>query len=472
MDQSRRTLLVAALGTFMATLDSSIVNISLPVIARDLEAGVAATQWVQLAYSLGVTALLLVAGRAADLAGRRRVYVGGFLAFTAASALCGLARDIGSLIAARGLQAVGAAMIMANGPALVASAFEPGRRGRALSVIAVTVSLGLTLGNSAGGLLTSLAGWRWIFLVNLPVGLAGAWYGARVLAAETRRGSRPSLDWPGALASGTGVGLLLLGVSRGADWGWGSPAVAGCLALSAASLAAFVLREARTGDPLLPLDLFRNRTFRTANVASLLTFTATVALTFLMPFYLVTVLGRSPAEAGLIYLTAPLSLSLLAPLGGRLADRTGTRGPTVAGLALVVIGLLLLADLGPHATAFEVIWRLVLVGAGQGLFQTPNNTALLSSAPRPRLGIASGLQAVMRNLGLALGVAMAGALVAARGASLRDATFLPGFSFALHVSAAVAGAALLVCIRRDDRTVVAEAGEAPAAPAVQSGPRE
>lgn len=456
MDRARRTLAVAAIGTFMATLDSSIVNISLPVIAADLAAGLEATQWVQIAYSLGVTALLLVAGRMADLVGRRRVYVAGLVAFTAASVACGAAPDIASLIAGRGVQAVGAAMIMANGPALVAQAFEPGRRGRALAVVAVTVSVGLTLGSSAGGFLTSLFGWRSIFFVNLPIGLGGAWYGWRVLgeAADERPApgaSRHGFDWPGALASAIGVGLLLLAVSRGAEWGWGSAPTAVCLAAAGASLAAFVRHEARAANPLLPLDLFRNRTFRTANVASLLTFTATVALTFLVPFYLVTILSRSPAEAGLIYLAAPLSLSLLAPVGGRLADRAGTRGPQVAGLALVVAGLLLVAELPAAATTWDVVWRLVVVGAGQGLFQTPNNTALLSSAPMARLGVASGLQAVMRNLGLALGVAIAGALVAAAGASLHDATFLRGFRLALRVSAGLAAAALVLCAARGSR---------------------
>ncbi len=466
MDQARRTLAVAAVGTFMATLDSSIVNISLPVIASDLGAGLPATQWVQIAYSLGVTALLLVAGRMADILGRRRVYVAGLLAFTGASAACGAAPGIASLIAGRGAQAVGAAMIMANGPALVAQAFEPGRRGQALAVLAVTVSLGLTLGNSAGGFLTTLFGWRSIFLVNLPIGLAGAWFGWRVLGRGAdgrppRPGPRPGLDLPGALASAAGLGLLLLVVSRGADWGFGSASTVGGLAVAAASLVAFVRHEARATDALLPLDLFRNRTFRTANVASLLTFTATVALTFLMPFYLVTVLGRSPAEAGLIYLVAPLSLSLLAPVGGRLADRAGTRGPTVVGLALIVTALLFLAELDARATTADVLWRLVLVGAGQGLFQTPNNTALLSSAPPARLGTASGLQAVMRNLGLALGVAIAGALVAATGASLHDATFLRGFRLALRVSAGLAAVALVLCARRDDGPPAVQSGRSP-----------
>ncbi len=451
-----RALLVAAVGTFMATLDSSIVNISLPAIARDLAAGLAATQWVQLAYSLGVTSLLLVVGRLADLWGRRPVYVSGLLTFTAASLLCARAPGVGALIAARGLQAVGAAMIMAVGPAIVAGAFGPGRRGQALAVIAVTVSLGLMLGNSIGGLLTHLFGWRSIFLVNLPFGLSAAWLGWRTLAPREAaeaggrgpRGRPPALDWPGAAASASGIGALLLAVSHGEAWGWGSARTLALLAAGALLLAAFVVRQRRAADPLLDLDLFHDPTFRSANLASLLTFTATVSVNFLMPFYLVTLLGRSAAQAGLIFMTGPLALSLLAPVGGRLADRAGSRGPTVAGLALIVAGLLALGRLGEAAGSADVIWRLALIGAGQGLFQTPNNNALLSSVPPARLGVASGLQAVTRNLGFVAGVALAGALVAARGASLTDATFLSGYAFALRVAAALALAALAVCAVR------------------------
>ncbi len=451
-----RALLVAAIGTFMATLDSSIVNISLPAIARDLAAGLAATQWVQLAYSLGVTALLLVFGRIADLRGRRPVYVSGLLTFTAASLLCALARGVGALIAARGLQAIGAAMMMAVGPAIVVGAFDLGRRGQALAVIAVTVSVGLMLGNSIGGLLTHLFGWRSIFLVNLPLGLWAAWLGRRVLApleaagagGQGPHGRPPALDWPGAAASASGVGVLLLAASHGEAWGWGSARTLALLAAGTLLLAAFVVRERRTADPLLDLDLFRDPTFRSANLASLLTFTATVPVNFLMPFYLVTVLGRSAAQAGLIFMTGPFTLSLLAPVGGRLADRVGSRGPAVAGLGLVIAGLVALGRLGEGAGSADVVWRLALIGAGQGLFQTPNNNALLSSVPPTRLGVASGLQAVTRNLGFAAGIALAGALMAARGASLTDATFLSGYPLALQVAVGLALVALAVCAVR------------------------
>ncbi len=460
----RRALLVAAVGTFMATLDSSIVNISLPAIARELSATLVATQWVQLAYSLGVTSLLLVAGRLADLAGRRTVYTAGLLVFTAASLLCAAAAGVGALIAARGLQAVGAAMLMANGPAIVAGAFEPGQRGRALAAVAVAVSLGLTLGNSIGGLLTDVFGWRSIFLVNLPIGLGAAFAAWRVLgpldgarpAGDRGRspGGRPAgphaFDLPGAAASGLGLGALLLAVSRGEAWGWTSPRVLALLAAAGWLAAAFVRRERRVPDPLLDLGLFRNPTFRSANLAALLTFTATMSVNFLLPFYLVTILGRSPTEAGLIFLAGPLMLSLTAPVGGRLADRVGSRGPTVAGLTCIVAGLLALSRLGEGAGTGDVLWRLALVGIGQGLFQTPNNNALLSSVPRHRLGIASGLQAVMRNLGIASGIALAGALVAARGASLQDASLLRGYALALDVAAAVAAAALVLCALRTD----------------------
>lgn len=465
----RRALAVAALGTFMATLDSSIVNITLPTIARDLGAGIAATQWVQLAYALVVTSLLLAAGRLSDVLGRRAVYVAGLVGFAAASALCGAAPAVSALVAARAVQAVFAALLMANAPALVAGVYGPGERGRALAAIAVSVSLGLMLGNSLGGVLAHLFGWRSIFLVNLPVGLGAAWFGWRGLAAMPPAagpaGAR--IDWAGAATSFAGIGALLLALSYGGAWGFRSPAVVALFAAATILVAGFLVRQARIASPLLDLSLFRDPTFRSANAASLLTFTATVSVSFLVPFYLVTVLGQTPAEAGLVFLTAPLALTVLSPLGGRLADRVGSRGPTVAGLATIIAGLLALARLDAAASVSDVVWRLFLVGAGQGLFQTPNNTALLSSAPRERLGTASGLQGVMRNLGFALGVAVAGTVVAARGASLTDSTLLEAFGPALHVGAGFAAVALALCLARRDRAP----REPDLRPAVQSAGR-
>jgi MFS family permease len=220
--------------------------------------------------------------------------------------------------------------------------------------------------------------------------------------------------------------------------------------VAALAFVLFVVRQRRAEDPLVDLSLFRNPTFRSANAASFLTFTATVAVNFLVPFYLVGVLGRSQAEAGLIFLTVPLGLTLLAPVAGRLSDRVGSRGPTIGGLLLLIAGLVALARLGTSASTADVVWRLALVGAGNGLFQTPNNAALLGSAPRDRLGTASGLQAQMRNLGFAVGVALAGALVALRGGVLTDATLLRGLGLALGVSAALASVALLLCAVRTD----------------------
>lgn len=401
-----------ALGVVMATLDASVVNIALPTLQRRFAVPFTTIEWVVLAYTVTITGLMLSAGRLADLRGRRGVYAAGLVTFTIASLLCGLAPSVPVLIAARVLQGIGAALVSANGSALLVSAFPLEERGLALGAFGAMVGIGLALGSPLGGLVIAHWSWRWVFLVNVPLGaLTFALLRARVPADRPAPGA-PPLDlvaaglWCGALAT------LMLALSRGPEAGFAAPAVLALFGATAVLLAAFAAAEARSAHPMLPLRIL----FGPLGAAVSLTLigqAVTVSVGMQVPLYLEEVLGYDAQRTGLWVTILPLAALLLAPVAGRLADRIGARVLTTLGMAATAAGLAVLA--GVRATmAWPLPAGLVLVGAGQGLFSVPNASALLSLVPHEQLGIASGLQGTTRNLGLSSGAAFVSAVLASR----------------------------------------------------------
>jgi EmrB/QacA subfamily drug resistance transporter len=411
----RRWLILStvSVGTFMATLDGSIVNVSLPSIRTAFGIDLATVEWIVVAYLLVVGSLLLPMGRLGEVAGFRTVYLYGFAIFTVASVCCGLAPTPLVLIVFRAVQGIGAAAIMAMGPAIVARTFPPGERGRALGFNAVSVSVGLTLGPALGGILTATGSWRAIFLVNLPVGLFAIAWAARILPAEAER-RRQSFDIPGAVLLSGAFFSLLLGLTEGEAWGWSSGPVLGLFGLALALGIAFVVVELRTPAPMFDLALFRIRAFSAGLASVVFAYMGLFAAMFLLPFLLQGPSGFNPIEAGLLLTPIPLTTALVAPLSGSLSDRIGSRLPASLGLAVMAIGLLLLARLPPGFSVPDLVWRLVVIGVGQGLFTSPNSAAVLSAIPRGRVGTASGTVAQMRVTGQALGIAMSGAIVTSR----------------------------------------------------------
>jgi EmrB/QacA subfamily drug resistance transporter len=402
-----------SIGTFMATLDGGIVNISLPKIAEAFAIDIATVEWVVIAYLLTIGSLILPIGRAGEILTFRRVYLAGFALFTAASVLCGLAPSEGALILSRVVQGVGAAMLMAMGPAIIARTFGPGERGRALGLNAISVSVGLSIGPALGGLLTELGSWRAIFLVNLPVGILAILWAARVLAVEPP-GRRQSFDMPGAALAGAAAFCLLLALSQGQSWGWTSPAILGLLVLFIVFGVAFIARERRTAQPMIDLALFRIRAFSTGLASVMIVFAALFTATFLLPFVLQDGAGYSPLEAGLLLTPIPITTAFVAPLSGALSDRIGSRLPASLGMAVMTLGILSLTQLPAQFTPLDLVWRLVLIGIGQGLFMSPNTSAVLGSVPLGRLGTASGTLAHARIDGQALGIAASAAIIAIR----------------------------------------------------------
>jgi len=403
-------LLSIGIGTFMTALDTSVVNTVLPVIGKTYQAQIASVEWVVTVYLLGLSALLLSFGRLGDLRGHKIIYTLGFFVFVGSSMLCGLAPNLLILVIFRMLQAVGAAMLAANSPAILTKIFPVEQRGQALGLQATMTYLGLTIGPSFGGWLASSAGWRSVFYINLPVGILAIWLSWRSIPNDTVSKPNEQFDWQGAIVFIAGLVALLLGLNQGHNWGWGSLPILLLLGGAIYLLGLFVWIERRAMNPLVDLDLFKRRNFSLTISSAVLNYISVYSVIFLMPFFLIQGRSLSPAEAGLLLTAQPVVMAIVAPLSGIISDRRGTRIPTIVGMAILAFGLLLLSRLRAESSVMSIIIALAVVGLGTGTFISPNNSALMGSAPRHRQGIAAGILATARNFGMVLGVGISGAI--------------------------------------------------------------
>lgn len=413
MQDKWRILVAIAFGTYVATMDFSIVNIALPTLSREFDASPDTVIWATLIFSLTATSLTLTAGRVGDLFGRRRVYLTGWFIFTVGMAGVGFAQSIGQLIALRAVQALGMSMVIANGTAIVVDAFPASERGRALGGTNAAVGAGLMSGPILGGLILSLVDWRAIFYLRVPFGIAAFFMVLLVVRERSGTATGRRLDIPGALALFGALGGTVLAMNRGVAWGWTSPVILGLFALGVVSAVAFVRIERRSPSPIVSLDLFRIRTFTLSALTLILNFVGQAAVTFLMPFYLIQVHGYSTAQAGLVIVTIPVLMLALAPLSGYVADRFGFRYQQALGSALVTLGLLSLTTLTAETPAVAIIARLSLIGLGSAIFQSPNSSAIMGSVPPQQLGTASASVATSRNIGNATGLALMGTILVA-----------------------------------------------------------
>jgi EmrB/QacA subfamily drug resistance transporter len=404
-----RTLAVVGAGTFMSALDGSVVNTALPIIGRETRAALPTLEWIVLIYLLTATSTLLIFGRLADIYGRKRFYVTGLALFAVGSLASGLAPSIRALIAFRAVQALGAAMLFALGPAVLTAAFPKAERGRALGMQATLTYLGLSAGPALGGLLTQYLGWRSIFYINVPIGLLVFSIALSAIQADTDRRRQP-FDFGGAALLAAFLTSLLFALSEGAAMGWRNPVILASVLAAPASLAAFVAAERRNAHPALDLSLFSNLKFAAAVVAAFLCYAASSAVTLLMPFYLIQACGYRVDAAGLLLISSSAVMAALASPAGWISDQIGQRRPAVLGMIVLVAGVLWLRRLTPDETPTVIVWRLALIGAGMGLFTSPNNSELMGSAPPERQGVAGALLAAARNLGFGVGVAAAGTI--------------------------------------------------------------
>jgi EmrB/QacA subfamily drug resistance transporter len=392
------------IGAFMSTLDASIVNISLPTIVRSLNTDLTAVAWVVMAYLIVITGCLLVMGRLSDLFGQKQIYLLGFLAFTLGSAFCGFSPTIYFLIGSRMLQGLGASALMANGSAILTTAYPEEDRGKALGIMGSVISAGFLTGPILGGFLVEHLGWRSIFFINLPVGAVGIYLSSKVLDKEGSA-EKARVDLLGALLIFLFLSSLLLFLNRMARGS--SPLLWIWFFLLLLCLGLFILVELRSPSPLVDLRLFRRRLFISSLGASFLSFWVGAAHTFVMPFFLQDILGFSPAKAGMFIFPIALTVMVTAPLGGRFSDRVGVRIPATLGLTLTALTVFSFTLLKPSASDLDILWRQIVLGIGISLFNPANNSAIIGSLPREKVGLASSFLALSRNLGLVIGVAFA-----------------------------------------------------------------
>jgi EmrB/QacA subfamily drug resistance transporter len=406
-------LLVTTIGSMMVAIDSTIVILGLPDMLQDLHSNLVRMTWVLMAYLLVSTVLLLNFGRMADMFGRVRMYKLGFIIFTIGSVACGLAINDTMLIASRVLQGLGGAMLSANAMAIITEVFPARQRGQAMGINAITWGAGSVLGPVLGGIILAIGSWRWIFLVNLPIGIVATLLAYLLLhdIAPNPKGER--FDLLGALLFSVGLVALLLAITGGIGSGWFTPPILGLFALAVVSLALFILRERRIAFPMLDLSLFESHTYAFSVAAATLQSLAIFAVNFLLIFYLQGVRAFSPLTAALLILPMPLVSSIIGPLSGRWADRIGGTIPATLGLLAQALALLALVPLSPTTPYPVLALALVLMGIGSGLFWSPNTSTTMGAAPRNRLGVASATLNTMRNVGMVFSFAVALAVAAA-----------------------------------------------------------
>ena len=474
-----RVMFGVSIGVFMSTLDSSIISVSLPTLTDYFNTDITTIEWVILSYLLAITTLLLTFGRLSDMYGRKIIFSTGILIFTIGSGFCSISQSVNQLIAFRVIQGIGAAMMLANAPAIITAVFPFSERGKALGLMGTVVSVGLMAGPALGGFLIDWVGWQSIFYINIPIGLFGTVYALRILEsdnANTKKMNKVTQNNPGnhtnqtnqkfdilgAVSMFISITALLLAITRGQELGWYSSEIIGLFILSAAFLLWFLVVEYKfehrtdhkNGQPLIELSLFKNIPFSAANISTFLSFMAMFAVTLLMPYYMENILGYTPKHVGMALIAIPLIMALVAPISGWMADKTNSYVLSSLGMAITCIALYLLANLGNDSDFSDVVLRLGMVGLGTGLFHSPNNSIIMGSVPKDRLGIAGSLLAMMRNLGMVTGIAIAGAvftrsfqLQQAAGAAY-ELAFMAGFHDAFIVAAIIGAVGILTSLVR------------------------
>ena len=438
---------------FMVVLDIAIVNVALPSIQTDLGFSQQNLQWVISAYALAFGGFLLLGGRTADLLGRRRIFMGGIVLFTLGSLLCGLAWSDESLIGARGIQGLGAAAITPAALAILVTTFSEGReRNIALGAWGAVGGFGAAAGVLFGGILTDFLSWEWIFFVNIPVGIAGLVL-APVLLAESLDRRAQSFDVLGAVLVTSGLSTLVLAITQGRDWGWGSGTTIGVIALSAALLAGFIGWESRVRDPLMPFSIFRLRTLTAANVAGFVLGTALFAMFLMLTLYMQQVLGFSPIETGFAYLAVAGTAVVWANVAAVAVNRVGVKPALIFGMSLLTIGLVYFTQVSVGGTYWvDLLPGFLIIGLAIPFAFVPISIAAFARTRQDEAGLASGLMNTSQQIGGAVGIAILSTVATSTtNDAVGDGTQLAvaltdGFQAAFWTGAAIAFAGVLVSI--------------------------
>jgi len=405
-------LSVTTLGTLMAAIDTTIVVLAIPDIMSKLHSDLVSMIWVIMGYILVTTVFLLTFGRVADMFGRVRMYNVGFLVFTFGSLLCGFAASGTQLIVFRLVQGVGGAMLAVNSMAIITEAFPSAELGRAMGLNGITFAVGSIVGPILGGLILTLGNWRWVFFINVPVGILGTLWGYLQLHELSLRKQREPFDFVGAGSFSLALVLVLFALTESIYFGWTSPVILGMFAGFLGLVALFVWWEKRHSHPVLDFAVFSNRVFNFSVLAAMLQSLALYAVNFIIVFYLQAVRGLDPLRAAVLLIPLPVASSAIGPFSGIVSDRIGARLPASLGLLTQIGGLFWLSQLGPTAPYLQVAIGLGIVGLGGGMFWSPNSSAAMWSAPRDRLGVAAATLATLRNSGMVTSFALILAVIA------------------------------------------------------------
>ncbi|MBE5991224.1 MAG: MFS transporter [Paenibacillaceae bacterium] len=463
-------LIIVVLSTFMSTLDSSIVNVALPRMAESLGVTTASIQFVATSYLIVISGTVLIFGKLGDMFGKTTMFTFGVIVFTIGSLLCGLSHSYWFLIIARAIQAIGAAGTMANNQGIVTEVFPVEERGKALGLLGTAVALGSLVGPGLGGMIVGVLSWEYIFTINVPIGILAV-IGAFCLLPKTKTKTSGRMDLYGALLFIVTIVSLFGALSEGLNLGFGHPLILTGFFLAAVCFSVFLVVERKRKDPMIQLDIFKNGLFSLSIFCGFISFVAMFCNNIILPFYLQDVMEFSPQKAGLIMMAYPLILMVAAPVSGYLSDKTGSEILTFIGLVFTSIGLFSMSFLNENSTVITMVSMIGIMSVGMGLFQSPNNSLIMSTVSRDKLGVAGSINALVRNMGMVCGIALATTLLYGMMSSrlgYRITDYIPGrndaFLYGMNIVYITASAicmigAVLTFFRLKRKNITAMAGK-------------
>lgn len=396
------TLLVVVAMSFMATLDSSIVNVALPDMSQKMNVPLSSVEWVIASYSIIICCTLLFFGRLGDIIGKTKVFQWGTVLFTVASLMCGLCHTFVPLIVCRFIQGVGAAAYMANNQGIVTELYPTEGRGKALGILGTAVALGTMIGPPAGGFIVSVLSWNFIFWINVPIGVIVFLLGVRYLPKDGENDEQ--MDKLGAVLQFFGTLLLFGTLILAQKVGFSNPYIIASVFAGAAFVVWFILLEKKQSQPLLDLSIFQSGKFSLSLICGLISFVCIQSSAILLPFYLQDTLKMTPSQSGLFLMLSPLIMAILSPLCGSLSDRIGSELITMVGLLLMAAGFFLMSRLNEFSAIAVGAVFVSVMAVGQSMFQPANNSLIMSTCPKEKLGIAGSVNSLVRNLGLSIGI--------------------------------------------------------------------
>lgn len=398
-------LAIVVLLPFMSSLDSNIVNIALPTIEKDLRVTMASAEWVISIYLIIISATILLFGRIGDIKSKGLVFTNGIIVFTLGSLLCGISVNIYFLVASRVIQGLGAAFVMSTNQGIITAVFEKNERGKALGITGSAVALGALVGPALGGIIVTYLTWHYIFLINVPVGIVAYILAKKYIPVQLSNNNE-KVDGKGVLTFFIAIVLIFSAIMIGQQVGFSNIYIICAFIIGFIVLAIFIYIEKRVKSPMLDLSLFKNLTFSTNLICACISFVAINTVSIIEPFYLQDALGYDPFNAAMIMISYPVVMLIVAPLSGHISDKIGNGKLNILGIFIMGVSIIMLGTLNMNSSVLKIVLFLCLLGLSNGLFQSPNTSSIMSSVPKNKLGIAGGTNALIRNVGLAIGVSV------------------------------------------------------------------